>query len=391
MTFKHNKFSDSAVMRSFEKVAVNKGLVKVDPVVKTASKKTDFNPTSNLTENILKLCSGLRMHGMNKYAEELEGNLLNYKKAQNLYDVTKETGEDVVEFAHPKGSHKLEDVDSSEAVFEDILDRHEKIKKVVDKKPTGKLETSAQVINAVLIALGEEEVTEQERENLAKQFASAAKQAIDNAKATNNKINIDESIKENCNTHLSIALSAVDKILNGKLESSVANEGLISLDKAKNSLYTEAFTYDEEKLNINKKIKPIIDVAINRLWDVKKSLQGDPAYDKMVVEKRKEKPATVTSTETRPATDPNAVENKAKELLGRVDEIVKNPKAVAQLENWPKEQKDSVNKLLSDYKEYLSLAQEGGTLKEYNDSALKKLSAEEKDISQIEQWARTLK
>jgi hypothetical protein len=155
MTFKHVKFEDSSVMRSLERVAQEKGLVKPEPLTKAAmTKKADLTPSTSLTENVIKLCAGLRERGFDKYAEELEFNLLNYKKAQTLYETSPEKGEDVINFAHPKGSHKLEDVDSSEAVFEDILDKHTKILDVVNKKPTGKLST-ASAIKAVKKVLGE--------------------------------------------------------------------------------------------------------------------------------------------------------------------------------------------------------------------------------------------
>ena len=60
-----------------------------------------------------------------------------------MYETHKETGDDVIHSAHPKGSHKLEGVAGDEATFEDILDKHTKILNVVEKKPTGKLSTAS--------------------------------------------------------------------------------------------------------------------------------------------------------------------------------------------------------------------------------------------------------
>src|SRR5665213_538414 len=139
MTFKHVKFEDSPIMRSLEKVAQEKGLIKPNVLEKIAScpKKLDMTPTSDLMENIFKLCTGLRAQGFTKAATELEVKYLNYKQAQTLYEAHAEKGEDLIEAAHPKGSHHLENVEGDEAVFEDILDKHKKIVDVVNKTPNG--------------------------------------------------------------------------------------------------------------------------------------------------------------------------------------------------------------------------------------------------------------
>lgn len=152
MTFKHVKFEDSAIMRSLEKVAREKGMVKDEPLNKTASvvNPLDLKVSYNLMENVLKLCAGLRASGLDKHANELESNYLSYKQANTLYETSKEKGEDLIHDAHPEGSHKIEDILGDDlAVVEDILDRHVKMVLVVEKKPTGKLASSKSVINAV--------------------------------------------------------------------------------------------------------------------------------------------------------------------------------------------------------------------------------------------------
>lgn len=156
MTFKHVKFEDSPTMRALEKVAKEKGLVKPEPLQKKASmtKKADYTPSSDFMENIFKLCAGLRANGLEKAAAEVETNYLRFKQAQTLYETSKEKGEDLVQSAHPKGSHKLEGVEGEEATVEDILDQHKKITEVVEKKPSGKL-SSAQIISEVKKALGQ--------------------------------------------------------------------------------------------------------------------------------------------------------------------------------------------------------------------------------------------
>jgi hypothetical protein len=153
MTFKHD-FSSSEMMRQFEKIALKKGLIQPEVIQKIASKQIDYSPSSNLTENVVKLCQGLRSQNMVKIAEELEHKFLNYKQAQAMYDTHNEKGEDVINEAHPKGSHKLDGVDSEEAVIEDILDQHIKTLKAVTKMPTGKL-SSVSLINKVKLALGQ--------------------------------------------------------------------------------------------------------------------------------------------------------------------------------------------------------------------------------------------
>lgn len=155
MSFKHIKFEESFVMRSLEKLCKEKGLIKNESVKKEASVKLDLTASSNLMENILKLCSGLRLYGFDKQANELELNFLKYKKANTLYETSKETGDDLINAAHPNGSHKVDVLGDDLAVVETILDRHLKMLKVLDKKPTGKL-VSSNIINSVKKALAED-------------------------------------------------------------------------------------------------------------------------------------------------------------------------------------------------------------------------------------------
>ena len=159
MTFKHVKFQDSPTMRALEKFAKDKGLIKPEPLQKSAAlaKRADLTPSDNLMDNIFKLCAGMRAQGLEKEAAEVETNYLNYKRAQTLYEAHKEKGEDVIQFAHPKGSHKLEGVEGDEAVVEDILDKHVKFLQMIEKKPTGKLSNASQVLNAVKRALGRDQ------------------------------------------------------------------------------------------------------------------------------------------------------------------------------------------------------------------------------------------
>lgn len=156
MTFKHVKFQDSVVMRSLERVAKEKGLVKEEDLVKNAAltKKADITPTNNLLENLIRLGAGLREAGFTNYADEVEERALAYKQAQSLYEAHKETGDDLIDAAHPDGSHKMEDVEG-DAVFKTILDKHVDMVDVVEKKPTGKLASSKDILGAVKNVLGQ--------------------------------------------------------------------------------------------------------------------------------------------------------------------------------------------------------------------------------------------
>lgn len=154
MSFKHAQLQDSIIGRSYVKIAQEKGWVQEEPLKKEAS-APDFHPTTNLMENILKLCRGLRQSGFDKYAEELESKFVQFKQANCHYDVSGETGEDLIHAAHPKGSHKLEGVDSDEGTIETVLDQHMKILEKIQKMPHGKLSTASEIIDAVKVVLAQ--------------------------------------------------------------------------------------------------------------------------------------------------------------------------------------------------------------------------------------------
>lgn len=154
MTYKNIKFDDSSVMRGLEKIAVKNGMVTADPIIKKASPQLDLTPGADLTGNILKLCSGLRVSGFNKYADEIETNFVAFKRAEtNLYNSSKETGEDWIDLAHPEGSHSMKNVDG-DACIETIVDQDKAIKDMIAKKPTGKLANQS-IINTVKITLAQ--------------------------------------------------------------------------------------------------------------------------------------------------------------------------------------------------------------------------------------------
>lgn len=137
MTYKNTKFDESPVMRSLEKLAVKKGLVKPETISKTAAKKSSLEPGENLEENILKLCSALRSSGHERHADEVENKFFNLKRAQASYSVHTMTGEDEINTAHPEGSHQMKNVDG-DAMVETVIDIQKAIQNMIAKKPTGK-------------------------------------------------------------------------------------------------------------------------------------------------------------------------------------------------------------------------------------------------------------
>ncbi len=142
MTYKNTKFEDSPVMRSLEKLAQKKGLIKNDPFKKEASAPApSYAPTTNLNQNILKLCSGLRSQGFGKYANELENKFLALKQAESI-----------MEEAHPEGSVKLPDMEG-DATIEDCADQKKMIEDIIKKTPKGKFGND--IVNLVKITLAQ--------------------------------------------------------------------------------------------------------------------------------------------------------------------------------------------------------------------------------------------
>lgn len=143
MTYKNIKFEDSSIMRSLEKLAVKKGLIKPEEFKKEAAAKPapSYQPTNNLNQNILKLCSGLRSQGFEAYANELEIKFLALKQAENI-----------MEEAHPEGSVTLKDMEG-DATIEDCEEQKKKIEEIIKKTPKGKF--GKDIINLVKITLAQ--------------------------------------------------------------------------------------------------------------------------------------------------------------------------------------------------------------------------------------------
>ena len=123
------------------------------PIFDTLKKIEASKPNEHLTSNLLKLCNGLRAQGLTNYANILESKFMQYKTADAFYDVSGETGEDVVNTAHPEGSHTMKGVEG-DATIETILDRAKKMQEVIKKEPTGKL-AARDALNVARILLAQ--------------------------------------------------------------------------------------------------------------------------------------------------------------------------------------------------------------------------------------------
>lgn len=131
---RHIKLPKSSVKDSFKEIALEKKWINPEQIEKKAS-ITDLSLTDSLDANISKLIIGLKDSNLDKFAEEIRYHFLNYKKAENdLYNVTKNEYSKYINLAHPKGSHKMENMEG-DAVVEDLYDTQSAILNLLkDKK-----------------------------------------------------------------------------------------------------------------------------------------------------------------------------------------------------------------------------------------------------------------
>lgn len=131
---RHIKLPKSSVKDSFKEIALEKKWINPEQIEKKAS-ITDLSLTDSLDANISKLIIGLKDSNLDKFAEEIRYHFLNYKKAENdLYNVTKNEYSKYIDLAHPKGSHKMENMEG-DAVVEDLYDTQSAILNLLkDKK-----------------------------------------------------------------------------------------------------------------------------------------------------------------------------------------------------------------------------------------------------------------
>lgn len=155
MTIKLDRFSDdylsSPVMREFIRLT---GYKNEQPSIQKTAQSIKTEP-STFAESLLILCSELRSSGFTSYASEIEQRFLLLKQAEaHLYNTHDETGDDLVEFAHPGGGNKDLDKGWDElGEVETILEKHKKMLEVVNKEPAGvKKQASIASIAKIILA-----------------------------------------------------------------------------------------------------------------------------------------------------------------------------------------------------------------------------------------------
>lgn len=172
MTMKHVGFEHSEIMRSFERVAQEKGLVQPDSVesklhklasAKIESSRADLTTSDDVNQNLLKLCSGLRSKGLGKYAQSIEDKMMQVRAAEaDLYNTQKETGESLLEEAHPEGSVEVAEAEDDNGVVQTRSDIHKAVEEIAMKEPTAKLAREA-VMAQLKVALGQAAIMEGKR------------------------------------------------------------------------------------------------------------------------------------------------------------------------------------------------------------------------------------
>jgi hypothetical protein len=142
MTFKHINFGDSPIMRSYEQVAIKRGMVDTNEVVKTAAVKEEYAVTDNLFSDMIRLATGLREKGLVVEAEVLEDKIFQHKQAAKA---VKDDGEKMLEEAHPEGDVTVAPSKGNYGRMLTQKTTQEEILKVVNKTPTGKFDKKAQI------------------------------------------------------------------------------------------------------------------------------------------------------------------------------------------------------------------------------------------------------
>jgi len=85
---------------------------------------------NDVKSNVLVLCAKLREDGFERHAANLETKLLSYIKASSaasLYNIQDETGEELLELAHPEGSVEIIPAKDDNGLMMGQLDQHKKI------------------------------------------------------------------------------------------------------------------------------------------------------------------------------------------------------------------------------------------------------------------------
>jgi len=153
MTFKHITFGESPVMRSLEKVAMERGMFEPDPVVKEASVEKLYEPTESLLNDMFLLANGLRENGFIVEADALEDKILEHKQAAKAAEkAVKDQGEKMLDDAHPEGDVEVAPSQSGYGKMLTQKTTQDEIKKIINKMPTGKLANKQAQLGAHILA-----------------------------------------------------------------------------------------------------------------------------------------------------------------------------------------------------------------------------------------------
>jgi len=153
---RHITPSESLVMQEFERIAAASGWMpqkkeaSIEELPKVDESKKPESFTS-VVEELVSLANDLDEMGKPKTAEAIDEQLRLYKTAvEKLYDITGETGEQLINEAHPGGGPTMVPAKDEGGKFETIVEQQKKDIKVVETKPTGK---QADFIVRQLVAL----------------------------------------------------------------------------------------------------------------------------------------------------------------------------------------------------------------------------------------------
>lgn len=139
------KFSDSPVMRSYEQVAIDRGMVKQDEIMKKASIENKYAASEDLLLDLLKLSEGLKENNYLKEADELDRKIALYKQAKGEYSK-------ILEEAHPEGSVEVAGASDGHGIVDTLESQHDRLmKKLFGKKATSELDN---VVKKAAIVIG---------------------------------------------------------------------------------------------------------------------------------------------------------------------------------------------------------------------------------------------
>lgn len=355
--------NNSQVAKNLVKIAVEKGIITPEKYksVKEAAAKlpTNLDPTDNLTLNILKLCKGLRTQGFSKYADEVESKYLHYKKAQALYDVSGETGEKLIDWAHPEGSHKMEGVEG-DSTIETILDRSKQMRAIVEKQPTGKLAAKDAInIAKIILAQAQEQsgISLEEVNAKVSEGVGIVKKAIDDMLAiASSSSHFDPNMKDlfshpwtTIQQHKSMLLGYLG--LPGIITAGILqffNKYRSSLTDAKEKLVADENDYNSEHskehlLNMmarGNEIKQLIMEMPDDSPQMKQQIMGrlDSGIKTLtealnLFEHLGTQFATTAPTPTQPAEQQDPTEQKIHELMDKVDAALQEKKLTVEQHN----------------------------------------------------------